>query len=63
MLNFNAYGYQDWTFNPKDRPLRRNLVDPTYGLNPDGLIIAKEVSVEEAYAKFGGRPLADFPMQ
>ena len=63
MLNFNAYGYQDWTFNAKDRPLRRNLVDPTYGRNPDGLIIAKEVSVEEAYAKFGGRPLADFAMQ
>jgi hypothetical protein len=62
MLNFNAYGYQDWTFNPKDRPLRRNLVDPTYGRNPDGLIIAKEIGVEEAYAKFGGRPLSDFPM-
>jgi|SRR5215204_53552 len=62
MLNFNAYGYQDWTFNPKDRPLRRNLVDPTYGKNGDGLIIAKEVSVEEAYAKFGGRPLSDFPV-
>ena len=60
MLNFNAYGYQDWTFNPKDRPLRRNLIDPTYGVTPDGLIVAKEISVEEAYAKFGGRPLAEF---
>jgi len=62
MLNFNAYGYQDWTFNPKDRPLRRNLVDPTHGRNGDGLIIAKEISVDESYAKFGGRPLSDFPM-
>jgi hypothetical protein len=62
MLNFNAYGYQDWTFNPRDRPLRRNLVDPTYGKNPDGLVIAKEIGVEEAYAKFGGRPLSDFPV-
>ncbi|WP_114947832.1 hypothetical protein [Microvirga calopogonii] len=63
MLNFNAYGYQDWTFNPKDRPLRRNLIDPTYGRNPDGLLIGKEVSVEEAYSKFGGRPLSDFPIE
>jgi len=61
MLNFNAYGYQDWTFNPQG-PLRRKLVDPTFGRNPDGLIVAKEVSVEDAYAKFGGRPLSDFPM-
>lgn len=51
-------GYQDWTFNPQG-PLRRKLVDPTFGRNPDGLIIAKEVSVEDAYAKFGGRPLSD----
>lgn len=62
MLNFNAYGYQDWTFNPKDRPLRRNLIDPTFGMNPDGLIVAKEVTADVAYAKFGGRPLSDFPM-
>lgn len=61
MLNFNAYGYQDWTFNPHG-PLRRKLIDPTFGRNPDGLIIAKEVSVEDAYAKFGGRPLSDFPV-
>jgi hypothetical protein len=61
MLNLNAYGYQDWTFNPKDRPLLRNLVDPTVGKNADGLYIAEEVSAEEAYAKFGGRPLEDFP--
>ncbi len=62
MLNFNAYGYQDWTFNPKDRPLRRNLVDPTAGRNRDGLFLAKEITVEAAYEKFGCRPLSDFPM-
>jgi hypothetical protein len=62
MLNFNAYGYQDWTFNPPGSPLRRNLVDPTFGLSPDGLIIAKEISVEDSYGKFGGRALSDFPM-
>ncbi|GAB4168463.1 MAG: hypothetical protein OHK0024_03800 [Thalassobaculales bacterium] len=62
MLNFNAYGYQDWTFNPKDRPLLRNLVDPTHAVSPDGLPIAREISVEEAYAKFGGRPISDFPL-
>jgi hypothetical protein len=61
MLNFNAYGYQDWTFNPRG-PLRRKLVDPTFGLSPDGLTLAKEISIEQAYAKFGGRPLSDFPM-
>jgi hypothetical protein len=62
MLNFNAYGFQDWTFNPKDRPLLRNLVDPTYAVSPDGLIVAREIAVEEAYAKFGGRPISDFPL-
>lgn len=61
MLNFNIYGYQDWTFNPKDQPFQRNLVDPTFGTNPDGLIIARDIAVEDAYAKFGGRPLDDFP--
>ncbi len=60
MLNFNAYGYQDWTFDPADTPFRRKLVDPTFGKNPDGLIIAREVGVEEAYQKFGGKPLTDF---
>lgn len=60
MLNFNAYGYQDWTFDPSDTPFRRKLVDPTYGKNPDGLIIAREVGVEDAYTKFGGKPLTDF---
>lgn len=62
MLNFNAYGYQHWTFNPPNSPLRRNLVDPTHGVTPDGLIVAKEIGVEESYEKFGGRPLTDFPM-
>jgi hypothetical protein len=63
MLNFNAYGYQDWTFNPPDKPLLRNLVDPTHGVNPDGLIIALEIDAITAYKKFGGRPLSDFPPQ
>jgi len=61
MLNFNAYGYQDWTFDPKG-PLRRKLVDPTFGRSSDGLFLAREITVEQAYAKFGGRPLSDFPM-
>jgi hypothetical protein len=61
MLNFNAYGYQDWTFNSPDSPLLRNLIDPTHGVNPDGLIIALEIDSITAFKKFGGRPLSDFP--
>jgi hypothetical protein len=61
MLNFHAYGYQEWTFNPKERAHVRNLVDPTFLRGPDGMMIAKEIGVTEAYTKFGGRPLSDFP--
>jgi hypothetical protein len=62
MLNFNIYGYQSWTFDPKNDPFRRKLIDPTYGVTPDGLIVAREIDVAEAYAKFGGRKLTDFPL-
>ncbi|MCC7272905.1 MAG: hypothetical protein IT561_09560, partial [Alphaproteobacteria bacterium] len=62
MLNFSAYGYQDWTFDGKDRPFRRSLVDPAQGTTPDGLAIAREADVETVYARFGGRPIDDFPL-
>jgi PCO_ADO len=61
MLNFNIYGYQDWTLDPANRPFRRRLIDPTYGRTPDGWVIGKEVEVAAAYEKFGGKPIDSFP--
>jgi hypothetical protein len=63
MLNFNIRGYEDETFDPRDgRPLGRRLLDPTLGAAGDGLLLAREIDVAEAYERFGGRRLADFPL-
>ncbi|MGE0718295.1 MAG: hypothetical protein AB7P02_22805 [Alphaproteobacteria bacterium] len=60
VLNFSAYGYQDWTFDPKDRPLRRGLIDPTAGTTPDGYLVGREVGPDVAYTKFAGVPIDAF---
>jgi hypothetical protein len=60
VLNFNVYGFQDWTFDPKDRPLQRRLIDPTLVASPDGLIVARELALEDGYRKFANRSLDSF---
>ncbi|MBI3710791.1 MAG: hypothetical protein HY246_24355, partial [Proteobacteria bacterium] len=63
MLNFYILGYQEWTFDRADgRPQGRRLLDPTVGVQGDGLIVAKEIDMAKGYAKFGPAPLAAFPM-
>lgn len=64
ILNFYLLGFQSWTFDPvvPGRRKGRQLLDPTAGMQEDGLLIAKEVDFETGYAKFGNRPLADFPL-
>lgn len=63
VLNFYILGYQSWTFDPKDAPRRsgRQCLDPTSASQEDGLIIGREIEIEEGYRMFGGRPLAAFP--
>ena len=64
VLNFYLLGYQSWTFDPIEPTRRkgRQLLDPTAGVQDDGLLIAKEVDFATGYAKFGQRRLADFPL-
>lgn len=62
MFNCNARGFARTTFDPSDgRALGRRLLDPT-GAVRDGLIAAREVDVDTAYGKFGGRPLGLWPL-
>ena len=64
ILNFYLLGYQAWTFDPVE-PMRRKgrqLLDVTAGVQDDGLLIAKEVDFPTGYAKFGQRPVTDFPL-
>jgi hypothetical protein len=62
MLNFNVRGYHDKTFDPPGLTLGRRLIDPTVPIGTDGTIAAVELEPAEAYAKFGGRSLQDFPL-
>lgn len=64
VLNFYLLGYQDWTFDPPAprRRAGRQMVDPTLSAQRDGLIVAKEIDYATSYAKFGNRPLAEFPV-
>ena len=62
LLNFNIRGYETETFYPLEtRPLGRRLLDATVGAD-DGLLLARVIPAEEAYARFGATPLANFPM-
>lgn len=62
MFNLNIRGFEDDTFDPRGgRPLGRRLLDPTLGAD-QGLVVAREIEVAEAYERFGTRPLTDFPL-
>lgn len=62
LLNFNIRGYETDTFYPLEtRPLGRRLLDPTAS-GGDGLLLARVIGVDEAYARFGRAPLRDFPL-
>ena len=62
LLNFNIRGYETETFYPPDtRPLGRRLLDATQPAS-DGLLLARVIPVDEAYARFGATPLDHFPM-
>jgi hypothetical protein len=63
MLNFYILGYQDWTFDPKgSRNKGRRMLDPTLAAQGDGLILGKEIPLEEGYVRFGNKPIEDFPV-
>lgn len=64
VLNFYLLGYQQWTFDPPAATLRkgRRMIDPTLGRQRDGLIVAREIGMDEGYARFGGRAIDDFPL-
>jgi len=63
VLNFYILGYQSWTFDPKDVQRRsgRQCLDPTSASQEDGLILGREIEIEEGYRLFGGQPLTAFP--
>jgi hypothetical protein len=56
MLNFYILGFQQWTFDPPGTKGRR-MLDPTFGVQDDGLIIAKELPLAEGYQRFGDVPI------
>jgi hypothetical protein len=58
MLNFYILGFQDWTFDPPGQKGRR-MLDPTFGVQADGLIIARELPLTEGYERFGDKRIAD----
>jgi hypothetical protein len=61
MFNLNIRGFERDTFDPRDgRLLGRRLLDSTLGAD-QGLVVAREIAVAEAYERFGARPLTDFP--
>ena len=64
ILNFYLLGFQAWTFDPVEPTRRkgRQLLDVTAGVQDDGLLIAKEVDFATGYARFGHRPVTDFPL-
>ena len=63
MLNFYILGYQDWTFDPKgSRNKGRRMLDPTLAAQGDGLILGKEIPLEEGYVRFGNKPIEFFPI-
>jgi hypothetical protein len=62
LLNFNIRGYETETFYPLEtRRLGRRLLDPTAPAG-DGMLLARVIGVDEAYGRFGGAALADFPL-
>jgi hypothetical protein len=63
LLNFYILGYQDWTFDSKgSRNKGRRMLDPTVRAQGDGLILGKEIPLEEGYVRFGNKPIDSFPI-
>jgi hypothetical protein len=63
IFNVNVAGTPGATFDARgSRGRGRYYVDPTSGERHDGAIVARELSGEEAHARFARRPLADFPV-
>jgi hypothetical protein len=63
LLNFYILGYQDWTFDSKgSRNKGRRMLDPTIRAQGDGLILGKEIPLEEGYVRFGNKPIDSFPI-
>ena len=62
-LNFFVTGFQEWHFDSHlTRRYGRSYYDPTGPLTRDGLIVGKEIPVEEAEARFQNRSLLQFPV-
>ena len=61
VLNFNVIGGFDDTFNIKGtRPVGRYYIDPTTKARDGGLIVAPEISSDEAHARFARHALSEF---
>jgi len=56
MLNFYILGFQQWTFDPPGTKGRR-MLDPTNGVQDDGLIVARELPLAQGYERFGDVPI------
>lgn len=61
MLNFYILGFQEWTFDPPGTKGRR-MLDPTYGVQGDGMIVARELALNEGYERFGDTPIDRIPL-
>ena len=62
MWNCNVRGFQTNLFlNPPPNSLGRILIDPHCAV-VDGRLLAKKLSVKDAYAKFGDKPLSNWPI-
>lgn len=61
MLNFYILGFQEWTFDPPAAKGRK-MLDPTYGVQSDGMIIAREMPIEEGYVRFGDHAIESVPL-
>ena len=61
MLNFYILGFQEWTFDPPGTKGRR-MLDPTHGAQRDGLIVARELPLEQGYLRFGDTAIETIPL-
>ncbi|MSP87239.1 MAG: hypothetical protein EXQ92_00270 [Alphaproteobacteria bacterium] len=61
ILNFYIHGFQSWTFDPPGIRGRR-MLDPTHGVQADGLIVARELPLKEGHERFGDMPIVDVPL-
>jgi hypothetical protein len=62
-LNFFITGYQAWTFDAAPERRGRTYYDVTGEVTADGLIVARELTSEEAHRRFQHRMPSEFPTQ